>query len=124
MSKITKISSLVFMLSLSCSTAWASPAGGQQNPMSQFIILGLFMVFLYFMIIRPQSKRAKEHKALIESLAKADEIVTSGGMVGKITKVGESFIGVEVAPGVEVHVQKNMVVNVLPKGTIGNIKVI
>jgi preprotein translocase subunit YajC len=97
----------------------ANPApGGQSNPMSQFIILGFFLLFLYFMIIRPQSKRAKEHKALIEGIAVGDEVVTAGGLIAKVTKLGDQFLTVAIAEGIEVHVQKGMVVSSLPKGTI------
>jgi preprotein translocase subunit YajC len=75
-------------------------------------------VVLYFVMIRPQMKKAKEHKAMIEALAKGDEIVTAGGILGKVTKLGDGFIDIEVANGVEVHLQRSAVVQVLPKGTI------
>ena len=84
---------------------------------SFFIMIGIFFLIMYFMIIRPQSKRAKEHKQLIESLSKGDEIVTNGGLLGRITEVGESFIRMEVSQGVAVKVQKNSVATVMPKGT-------
>ena len=80
--------------------------------------LVLMFVVLYFVMIRPQMKRQKEHKAMIEALAKGDEIVTSGGMLGKVTKLGESYVGLEVANGVELQVQRSAVVQVLPKGTL------
>ncbi len=73
---------------------------------------------MYFIMIRPQMKRQKEHKALVEALAKGDEVVTAGGMLGKVSKLGESYIHVEVANGVEVQVQRSSVVQVLPKGTV------
>ena len=85
---------------------------------SFFIMIGIFFLIMYFMIIRPQSKRAKEHKQLIESLAKGDEVVTNGGMLGKITDVGESLIQMEVSQGVTIKVQKNAVTMVMPKGTM------
>jgi preprotein translocase subunit YajC len=69
-------------------------------------------------MIRPQMKRQKEHKAMIEAIAKGDEVVTTGGLLGKITKLGESFITLEVAAGVELQVQRGAVVQVLPKGTV------
>jgi preprotein translocase subunit YajC len=78
----------------------------------------LMFVVLYFVMIRPQMKRQKEHKALIDALAKGDEVVTGGGLVGKVSKVGESFLHVEIANGVEVQVQRSAVVQVLPKGTV------
>ncbi len=85
---------------------------------SFFIMIGIFFLIMYFMIIRPQSKRAKEHKKLIESLAKGDEVVTNGGLLGKITEVGESLIQMEVSQGVSIKVQKNAVTMVMPKGTM------
>jgi preprotein translocase subunit YajC len=80
--------------------------------------LVLMFVVLYFVMIRPQMKRQKEHKAMIEALAKGDEVVTSGGMLGKVTKLGETFVHVEVASGVELQVQRSAVTQVLPKGTL------
>lgn len=91
-------------------------AGGGIMP--TLIMVGLFFVFMYFMIIRPQMKRQKEHKKLLESLDKGVEVVTSGGMAGKIRQVGENFIVVEVSDGVEVRVQKTAVASVVPKGTL------
>jgi len=70
------------------------------------------------LLIRPQQKRQKEHKAMVEALAKGDEIVTNGGLLGKVTKIGEGFLTVEVASGLEVHVQRSAVGSVMPKGTI------
>ena len=79
----------------------------------------LMFVVLWFVMIRPQMKRQKEHKALIDALAKGDEVVTTGGMLGRVTKVGETILGIEIAGGVEVQVQRSAVVQVLPKGTVG-----
>ena len=73
---------------------------------------------LYFIMIRPQMKRQKEHRAMIEALAKGDEVATAGGLLGKVTRLGDQYLGVEVAPGVEVQVQRTAVVQVLPKGSI------
>lgn len=78
----------------------------------------LMFVVLYFVMIRPQMKRQKEHKAMIEALAKGDEVVTSGGVLGKVAKMGDTFVGVEVASGVEIQVQRSAVVQVMPKGTV------
>ncbi|MAS11073.1 preprotein translocase subunit YajC [Endozoicomonas sp. G2_2] len=93
-----------------------APAGGGIMP--TLIMVGLFFVFMYFMIIRPQMKRQKEHKKLLESLEKGVEVVTSGGVAGKIRQVGENFIVVEVSDGVEIRIQKNAVASVVPKGTL------
>ena len=78
----------------------------------------LMFVVLYFVMIRPQMKRQKEHKAMIDAIAKGDEVVMGGGIIGKISKLGESYIHVEVANGVEIQVQRASVVQVLPKGTL------
>jgi len=78
----------------------------------------LMFVVLYFLMIRPQMKRQKEAKAMIEALGKGDEVVTTGGMLGKITKIGESYLTVEIANGVEIQVKRGAVVQVLPKGTV------
>ena len=80
--------------------------------------LVLMFVVLYFVMIRPQMKRQKEHKAMIEALAKGDEVVTGGGLLGKVSKLGDSYVTLEVATGVELQVQRGAIVQVLPKGTI------
>lgn len=80
--------------------------------------LVLMFVVLYFVMIRPQMKKAKEHKAMVEALAKGDEVIMGGGMLGKIAKLGETYLSVEVASGVEVQIQRAAVIQVLPKGTI------
>ena len=79
--------------------------------------LVLMFVVLYFVMIRPQMKRQKETKAMLDALAKGDEVVTQGGMLGKITKLGETYVNVEVANGVELTVQRVAILQVLPKGT-------
>jgi preprotein translocase subunit YajC len=99
--------------------AWAQEAaqsGG--NPFLSLLPLVILFVVFYFLLIRPQTKRVKEHKQMVDSLAKGDEIVTNGGVVGKITILGDNFITVEVAPNVEVRLQRQAVSFVLPKGTI------
>jgi preprotein translocase subunit YajC len=78
----------------------------------------LIFVLFYFMLIRPQTKRAKEHKSMVETLSKGDEIVTNGGLLGRVTDVGESFVTVKIADGVEVKVQKQSVSALVPKGTM------
>ena len=96
----------------------ASAAGGTQGTLMSMLPLVLMFVVLYFVMIRPQMKKQKEHKAMIEALSKGDEVVTAGGMLGKVTKLGEAYIGVELAAGVEVQLQRSAVVQVLPKGTV------
>lgn len=102
--------------------AQAAPAAtASESPLSSLtsmLPLVLMFVVLYFVMIRPQMKRQKEAKAMIDALAKGDEVVTAGGMVAKVSKLGESFLTVEVANGVEVQIQRTAVVQVLPKGTI------
>ncbi|MEI8303728.1 MAG: preprotein translocase subunit YajC [Burkholderiales bacterium] len=105
------------------STAYAQSAGGStEQQLMGFLPIILMFVVLYFLMIRPQMKRAKEHRGMLEALKKGDEVVTSGGVVGKIAKVGESYITVEVARAgdspVELHVQKAAVQTLLPNGTI------
>ena len=80
--------------------------------------LVLMFVVLYFVMIRPQMKRQKEHRAMIEAIAKGDEVATAGGLLGKVSKLGETHIGLEIAEGVEVQLQRSAVVQVLPKGTV------
>jgi preprotein translocase subunit YajC len=100
--------------------AQAAPAAAASTESSLLSMLPLVLMFvvLYFVMIRPQMKRQKEHKAMIEALAKGDEVVTAGGVLGKVTRLGESYVHVEVAGGVELQVQRNAVVQVLPKGTL------
>ncbi|WP_246171184.1 preprotein translocase subunit YajC [Pandoraea eparura] len=83
-----------------------------------FLPLVLMFVVLYFIMIRPQMKRQKETRNMLAALAKGDEVVTSGGLAGRITKVGETFLTVEIAENVEINVQKGAVTTLLPKGTI------
>ena len=103
------------------SLAHAQTAGAAADPTGGFMqLLPMILMFvvLWFLMIRPQMKKAKEHKALIEALAKGDEVVTGGGLVGKITKVGDNYVTLEVAEGTEVTVQKPAIGLVLPKGTL------
>ena len=94
--------------------AAADPSGG----LMQMLPIVLMFVVLYFLMVRPQMKRAKEHKALLEALAKGDEVVTQGGIAGRIVKVGDNYVAVEVADNVEIQVQKSAITLVLPKGTL------
>lgn len=97
--------------------AEAAPAAQGGSFMDFIPLIGLAAVF-YFLVLRPQMKRAKEVKILIAALQKGDEVVTSGGVMGRIIKVGESYVSLEVAEGVNLNVQKGAIQNVLPKGTI------
>ncbi len=99
--------------------AQAAPAAtGGESSLITMLPLVLMFVVLYFVMIRPQMKRQKEHKAMIDALAKGDEVVTAGGVLGKVAKLGDSYVHVEVADGVELQVQRTAVVQVLPKGTL------
>jgi preprotein translocase subunit YajC len=84
----------------------------------QLLPIILMFVVLYFLMVRPQMKRAKEHKALVEGLAKGDEVVTGGGIAGRVTRVSDNFLALEIADTVEIQVQKQAVTLVLPKGTL------
>ena len=92
-------------------------AGGAESTLISLLPLVLMFVVLYFIMIRPQMKRQKEHKAMIDALAKGDEVVVGGGVIGRVAKIGDSILGVEIANGVEIQVQRQAVVQVLPKGT-------
>ena len=103
--------------------AQAAPAAGGIESMfgsfGQMLPLVLMFVVLYFIMIRPQMKKQKEHRLMIEAVAKGDEIATSGGLIGRITKLSEGSVSMEVAPGVEVQLQRSAIAQVLPKGTYG-----
>ncbi len=107
-------------MDLLIATAYAQ--GGQQAPQDPGLmgLLPLILIFVifYFLLMRPQIKRAKEHKKMVDSLSKNDEVVTSGGMLGRITRLDEQFVTVEIAEGVRVKVQRNAISAVLPKGTL------
>jgi len=106
------------------SPAWAqAPAAAPQGGgiESMLLILAMFAV-LYFLMIRPQMKRAKEHKAMVDALQKGDEVITAGGMLGRITRVDDQYVSVALAEGVEVQMQRAAVQTVLPKGTIKTIQ--
>lgn len=92
----------------------AEPGGGLMG----LLPIVLMFVVLWFLMIRPQQKRAKEHKAMLDALAKGDEVVTGGGIAGRVAKIGENYVAVEVSEGVEVQVQKQSIALVLPKGTL------
>jgi len=122
--KIISKLGLFLMLGLVAVTSYAEGAPVQpEGPgaLMQLIFFGGFILIFYFLMWRPQSKRAKEHRNLVSELSKGDEVVTNGGIAGKITKVSEDFIAVEVANGVEIKVQKSAVSTALPKGTLKSI---
>lgn len=109
----------MFISSAFAQTAPAAAAGGDmQSSLMSMLPLVLMFVVLYFVMIRPQMKKQKEHRAMIDALAKGDEVATVGGVLGKVTKLGESHVSLEVANGVELQIQRSAVVQVLPKGSI------
>jgi len=100
------------------SSAYAQSQGPAGGGLAGFLPLILIFVVFYFMLIRPQMKRAKEHRQMVGALAKGDEVVTNGGLLGKVTEVGESFIHLQLADNVEIKLQRQAVASVMPKGTI------
>jgi preprotein translocase subunit YajC len=109
----------VFISSAFAQTAPAAAAsGGMESTLMSMLPLVLMFVVLYFVMIRPQMKKQKEHRSMIDALAKGDEVATAGGLLGKVSKLGESNISLELAEGVEVQLQRSAVVQVLPKGTM------
>ena len=103
------------------SPAYAQSLGGGEAGWAGLLPIVLMFVLLYFMLIRPQMKRAKEHKTMVEALQKGDEVVAAGGVLGKLTRIGDAYVSIEIAPEVEVNVQKASVQTLLPKGTIKSI---
>ena len=108
----------MFISTAYAQTAPAPAAGGTESTLITLLPLVLMFVVLYFIMIRPQMKRQKEHKTMVEALAKGDEVVTSGGVLGRVSKLGETYLHVEVASGIELQVQRSSIVQVLPKGTL------
>ncbi len=100
------------------SPAYAQAAGGGAEGLMGFLPIILLFVILYFLMIRPQMKRAKEQKAMIEALQKGDEVVTAGGLVGRIIKLGDQYVTLEIAPNTEIVLQRSAVQVPLPKGTL------
>ena len=98
--------------------AQTGAAASPENSLLGMLPLVLMFVVLYFVMIRPQMKRQKEHKAMIEAIAKGDEVVTAGGVIGKISKLGDNFVHLEVANGVELQLQRSAITQVLPKGSL------
>ncbi len=104
------------------SQAWAQSGGQPQGGgVESMLLIVLMFGVLYFLMIRPQMKRAKEHKAMIEALQKGDEVISGGGILGRVSKLNENYVTLEVAQGVEMTLQRSAIQVVLPKGTIKNI---
>lgn len=112
------------ILNFFISNAHADPltSGPQGGNFSFVIMLVVFSLFIYFAMWRPQSKRAKEQKTLLDSLAKGDEVLTTGGLLGRITKVNGHYISLNIANNIDIHLQKSSVVSVMPKGTLKSIE--
>ncbi len=110
----------MFITSAFAQTAPAAAAAGgdMQSSLMSMLPLVLMFVVLYFVMIRPQMKKQKEHRAMIDALAKGDEVATVGGVLGKVSKLGDSYVSLEIATGVEIQIQRSAVVQVLPKGSI------
>jgi preprotein translocase subunit YajC len=106
-------------MSLFINDAWAeaAPAGTAEPSLMSFVPLILIFVIFWFLLIRPQMKRAKEHRKMVEALGKNDEVVTTGGLLGRIVELDESFVMLEIADGVQIKVQRNAVGQLVPKGT-------
>ena len=101
--------------------ALAQSAGAAQTPTQQFfpvIMMAVFVAIFYFLLIRPQQKKQKEHQNMVSALSAGDEVVTAGGILGRVTEVGDSFVTVEIADGVRVKVQKVQITQLMPKGTV------
>lgn len=114
-----KLSALTVFAGIMPSVALAD-AGAETaaNPMGSWLFLGLMMAFFYFMLIRPQAKRAKAHENLIANLEVGDEVATTGGVIGLIRSLGDSMISLEISKGIEISVQRSAIVKSLPKGTL------
>lgn len=108
----------MFISSAFAQTAPAAAGGDMQSTLMNMLPILVMFGVLYLVMIRPQMKKQKEHKAMIESIVKGDEVVTAGGFLGRVSKLGDVFISVELATGVEVQMQRSAVVQVLPKGTM------
>ena len=100
------------------SNAYAQAAGGSGSTLMSLLPMILIFVVFYFLLIRPQQKRTKEHKAMVSNIGKGDEVLTSGGFLGKVVKVGDNYISVQLGEGMEVKMQASAVAQVLPKGTL------
>jgi len=108
-------------MSLIISDAYAQTATSSAGGTGQIIILVVFVAVFYFLLIRPQQKRAKEQQAMLSRLSVGDEVVTNGGILGKITDVGDLFLTLEIAEGVRIKVQKSQITQLMPKGTLKSV---
>ena len=99
--------------------AGGTPQGS--DPIVTIVIFGAIIAFFWFFLIRPQQKRQKEHQKMLTALNKGDEVVTNGGVLGRVKDVGDQFLTLEIAQGVEIRVQKQAVSSVMPKGTLKNL---
>jgi preprotein translocase subunit YajC len=117
------LESAVFISSAFAQTAPAAATGGDMmSSLTGMLPLVLMFVVLYFVMIRPQMKKQKEHRTMLAALASGDEVATAGGLLGKVTKLGESHLTLELSPGVEVQLQRHAIVQVLPRGAINSSK--
>ena len=108
-------------MNLLFSTAYAQAEAQQPSMTFNFILFGGMILLFWLLLIRPQSKRAKEHRELVASISKGDEVMTSGGLLGKVTRVSDEYMAVQIAEGVEIKLQKSSVAAALPKGTLEQI---
>ena len=99
-----------------------APAGGAEGGLLSFLPIIVMFVVLYFLMIRPQMKRAKEQKAMVDAIQKGDEVVTAGGVLGRVTKVSDAYVTVEIAPNTEISLQRTAVQTLLPKGTLKSVQ--
>jgi preprotein translocase subunit YajC len=99
-------------------TAGGGAAGAGQSPMGMVIMMVGFVVIFYFLLIRPQQKKQKEHQAMLSKIGEGDEVVTAGGILGKVVGVGDQFLTIEIADGVRIKVQRFQVTSLVPKGTL------
>ena len=109
---------LDFLIPVAHAQAAGAPAASPMGGLQTFLFPIILIVIMYCLMIRPQMKRQKEHRAMLDKLAKGDEVITSGGIAGTVAAIGESFVTVEVANGVQLRVQRAAIANVLPKGTL------
>jgi preprotein translocase subunit YajC len=105
-------------MSFFISNAHAADAASAGGGFEFLIMIGIFFAIMYFMIIRPQQKKQKEHKSMLDSLAKGNEVTTSGGLIGKVTAMGDNLVEIKVAEGTLLRVQRHAVTAIMPKGTM------